>query len=174
MELDLTDALDQQQQQQQPTTQDNNGAGGNGAGGNGGGGNSGMEFLSTITWMEKALPFALLLLTKIMWDHRIGILVFVGLFGTFFHVNSTIRKQVALKERRVNHISLGIFIFLFANTYLIYFVFSSHYLHLSLVLGKPHFRNMDIWTMLWCVGITDFVVKVHFFYIGNSVAYSSV
>ena len=26
-----------------------------------------------------------------------GIVVFVGLFGTFFHVNSTIRKQIALK-----------------------------------------------------------------------------
>lgn len=35
-------------------------------------GNSGMEFLGTITWMEKALPFALLLLSRIMWDHRIG------------------------------------------------------------------------------------------------------
>ena len=27
----------------------------------------------------------------------LGIVVFIGLFGTFFHVNSTIRKQIALK-----------------------------------------------------------------------------
>ena len=29
--------------------------------------------------------------------HVTGILVFIGMFGTFFHVNSTIKKQVALK-----------------------------------------------------------------------------
>ena len=31
-----------------------------------------MEFLGTITWVEKALPFILLLLSRIMWDHRLG------------------------------------------------------------------------------------------------------
>ena len=31
-----------------------------------------MEFLGTISWLEKAIPFIILLLTRIMWDHRLG------------------------------------------------------------------------------------------------------
>ena len=31
-----------------------------------------MEFLGTISWLEKAIPFIVLLLTRIMWDHRLG------------------------------------------------------------------------------------------------------
>ena len=60
VEIDLGDAELQQQPVAplQPTHQDNV--------------HNGMEFLGTITWMEKALPFALLLLSRIMWDHRIG------------------------------------------------------------------------------------------------------
>lgn len=34
--------------------------------------NDNMEFLGTITWVERAIPFLLLLLTRIMWDHRLG------------------------------------------------------------------------------------------------------
>ncbi|XP_057295921.1 E3 ubiquitin-protein ligase RNFT1-like isoform X1 [Hydractinia symbiolongicarpus] len=118
-----------------------------------------MEFFGTISWMEKALPFILLLLSRIMWDHRLGILVFIGLFGTFFHVNGTIKKQVALKEHRLNRIALAIFMFLFANIFFIYFAFSTHELYKCLLLNKPNFVKMDLWTVFWCVGITDFVVR---------------
>lgn len=31
-----------------------------------------MEFQGTISWLEKSLPFVLLLLSRIMWDHRLG------------------------------------------------------------------------------------------------------
>ena len=31
-----------------------------------------MEFLGTISWLEKNIPFIVLLLTRIMWDHRLG------------------------------------------------------------------------------------------------------
>ena len=31
-----------------------------------------MEFQGTINWLEKSLPFVLLLLSRIMWDHRLG------------------------------------------------------------------------------------------------------
>jgi len=122
------------------------------------GGNQ-MEFFGTITWVEKAIPFVILLLSRIMWDHRLGILVFIGLFGTFFHVNSTIKKQVGLKERRLNRIAFGIFIFLFANIIFIYYAFKNQQLENCLLLGKPMFYHSEVWTVFWCVGITDFVVR---------------
>ena len=31
-----------------------------------------MEFFGTINWIERTLPFILLLLSRIMWDHRLG------------------------------------------------------------------------------------------------------
>jgi hypothetical protein len=31
-----------------------------------------MEFQGTISWIEKSLPFVLLLMSRIMWDHRLG------------------------------------------------------------------------------------------------------
>lgn len=31
-----------------------------------------MEFQSTISWLERIFPFVLLLLSRIMWDHRLG------------------------------------------------------------------------------------------------------
>ena len=32
-----------------------------------------VEFQGTIAWLENSLPFVLLLLSRIMWDHRLGI-----------------------------------------------------------------------------------------------------
>ena len=31
-----------------------------------------VEFQGTISWLEKSLPFVILLLSRIMWDHRLG------------------------------------------------------------------------------------------------------
>ncbi|XP_002159773.1 E3 ubiquitin-protein ligase RNFT2 isoform X1 [Hydra vulgaris] len=118
-----------------------------------------MEFLGTISWLEKALPFCLLVLSRIMWDHRLGILVLVGLFGTFLHVNNSIKNQVGLKEKRLNHVCLGIFLFLVMNIFFIYFVFSAQHLENCLLLKKASFTKLDLWTVLWAVGITDFVVR---------------
>jgi len=43
--------------------------------GNNGRAESGMEFLGSITWVERALPFVLLLLIRVLWDHRLGIII---------------------------------------------------------------------------------------------------
>ena len=40
--------------------------------GNGRGASDRVEFQGTISWLEKSLPFVLLLLSRIMWDHRLG------------------------------------------------------------------------------------------------------
>ena len=33
---------------------------------------NGMEFMGTLTWVERGLPFVLLLLIRVLWDHRLG------------------------------------------------------------------------------------------------------
>ena len=37
---------------------------------------SGMEFMGTLTWVERGLPFVLLLLIRVLWDHRLGMYLF--------------------------------------------------------------------------------------------------
>ena len=47
-------------------------SGNSNANGNGRSAGDRVEFQGTITWIEKSLPFVLLLLSRIMWDHRLG------------------------------------------------------------------------------------------------------
>lgn len=117
-----------------------------------------VEFYGAIAWAENTLPFIILLMSRIMWDHRLGILVFIGMFGAFFHSNNTIRRQVALKERRLNRISLWTVSFLTGNIFFVYYVFHRQQLEMCLIFNKPNFLRMDVWTVFWCVGITDFVI----------------
>lgn len=45
----------------------------NNSNGNGRSGGDRVEFQGTINWIEKSLPFVLLLMSRIMWDHRLGV-----------------------------------------------------------------------------------------------------
>ncbi|XP_035691473.1 RING finger and transmembrane domain-containing protein 2-like [Branchiostoma floridae] len=110
-------------------------------------------------WMEKSVPFVALLLVKILYAHRLGICILLGLFGTFIHTNATIKSQVALKERRSVKMLLWLVLFLTANIVLIYYVFEEEKLQNSLILMQPNFDWVDFWTLLWVVGMTDFVIK---------------
>ena len=50
---------------------------------------NGMEFMGTLTWVERGLPFVLLLLIRVLWDHRLGMDSFMN-FSTimvrFFNI----------------------------------------------------------------------------------------
>ena len=56
----------------------------NNGNGNGRANGDRMEFQGTIKWIENSVPFLLLLLSRIMWDHRLGMVVRVvrRLFGS--------------------------------------------------------------------------------------------
>ncbi|EDO39418.1 predicted protein [Nematostella vectensis] len=118
-----------------------------------------MEFQGTISYLERSVPFVLLLLSRIMWDHRLGILVFIGLCGTFLHANNTIKRQVSLKDRRLYRISMWTFLFLSGNVFFIYYVFYNQQLENCLIFRRPNFHRMEVWMVFWCVGITDFVIR---------------
>ncbi|XP_028400450.1 E3 ubiquitin-protein ligase RNFT1-like [Dendronephthya gigantea] len=130
--------------------------------GNGNGRTNGdrMEFQGTIKWIENSVPFLLLLLSRIMWDHRLGILVGVGLTGTFLHANNTIKRQVSLKDKRLNRISVWTILFLCGNVCFIYYVFHSQKLQRCLVFQLPNFSKLDVWVVFWCVLITDYVIRM--------------
>ncbi|EDV22643.1 uncharacterized protein TRIADDRAFT_28618, partial [Trichoplax adhaerens] len=78
---------------------------------------------------------------------------------TFVHGNNTVRRQVALKERRQFRILLWMIIFLLGNVLFIYYVFHEQQLYRCLYLMAANFKECTIWNVFWVVGITDYVIR---------------
>ncbi|XP_013387855.1 RING finger and transmembrane domain-containing protein 2-like [Lingula anatina] len=123
-----------------------------------------MDWRQGKKWLERSLIFILLMLLKVTYNHRLGLLVFVGLFGTYYHANTTVKKHIA--QQRDHHNSARsllllswIVIFLCGNIALVYYVFEDQKLWLALILNLPKVGRIDFWTLLWVVAITDYIVK---------------
>ncbi|XP_074641847.1 RING finger and transmembrane domain-containing protein 2-like [Tubulanus polymorphus] len=121
-----------------------------------------------IVWklMQHSAPFILLVLCKLLYEHRFGILILVGLYGTFYQTNAFLKKQIAQKENdtsqqlRSTGKLLGLVGFLVGNILIIYYVLREQKLYLSLIFQLPNVgATVDFWTLLWVLGITDFVIR---------------
>jgi len=119
------------------------------------------ELRKVLSEAEKYLPFLLILLAKLIFDHKTGILVLAGLVITFMHANSVIRREVGKQSKRNLASLAAISINLLTCIVFIYYVFESEKLHYSLIFMLPT-RNhaLTFWELLWIVGVTDFVLKL--------------
>nr|XP_044988947.1 RING finger and transmembrane domain-containing protein 2 isoform X2 [Jaculus jaculus] len=117
------------------------------------------ELKAVIFWLQKGLPFILILLAKLCFQHKLGIAVCIGMASTFAYANSTLREQVSLKEKRSVLVILWILVFLAGNTLYVLYTFSSQQLYNSLIFLKPNLETLDFFDLLWIVGIADFVLK---------------
>ncbi|GAB0196790.1 RING finger and transmembrane domain-containing protein 2 [Grus japonensis] len=88
-----------------------------------------------------------------------GIAVCIGMASTFAYANSTLREQVALKEKRSVFVVFWILAFLTGNTLYLLYTFSSQQLYNSLIFLKPNLERLDFFDLMWIVGIADFVLK---------------
>uniref|UniRef100_A0A803VBI3 Ring finger protein, transmembrane 2 n=1 Tax=Ficedula albicollis TaxID=59894 RepID=A0A803VBI3_FICAL len=79
--------------------------------------------------------------------------------STFAYANSTLREQVALKEKRSVLVVFWILAFLTGNTLYLLYTFSSQQLYNSLIFLKPNLDRLDFFNLMWIVGIADFVLK---------------
>uniref|UniRef100_A0A8D0FNC6 Ring finger protein, transmembrane 2 n=1 Tax=Strix occidentalis caurina TaxID=311401 RepID=A0A8D0FNC6_STROC len=87
------------------------------------------ELKAVIGWLQKGLPFILILLAKVCFQHKLGIAVCIGMASTFAYANSTLREQVALKEKRSVLVVFWILAFLTGNTLYLLYTFSSQQLY---------------------------------------------
>ncbi|KAF7464693.1 Hypothetical predicted protein [Marmota monax] len=87
------------------------------------------ELKAVICWLQKGLPFILILLAKVCFQHKLGIAVCIGMASTFAYANSTLREQVSLKEKRSVLVILWILAFLAGNTLCVLYTFSSQQLY---------------------------------------------
>ncbi|XP_032899012.1 RING finger and transmembrane domain-containing protein 2 isoform X4 [Amblyraja radiata] len=117
------------------------------------------ELKAAIAWLQKGLPFILILLAKVCFQHKLGIAVCIGMASTFAYANLTVKHQVSLREKRSVLTALWILVFLIGNTVFLYYTFSTQELYKSLIFLKTSVESMDFFDLLWIAGITDFVLK---------------
>uniref|UniRef100_A0AAR2IGL9 RING-type domain-containing protein n=1 Tax=Pygocentrus nattereri TaxID=42514 RepID=A0AAR2IGL9_PYGNA len=117
------------------------------------------ELKAVVTWLQRGLPFILILLAKVCFQHKLGIAVCIGMASTFAFANSTLKHQVSLREERSVFITLWILLFLAGNIVYVYYTFSAEELYNSLIFAKPNISSYDFFDLIWVVGITDFVLK---------------
>ncbi|XP_073917540.1 E3 ubiquitin-protein ligase RNFT2 isoform X2 [Castor canadensis] len=117
------------------------------------------ELKAVICWLQRGLPFILILLAKVCFQHKLGIAVCIGMASTFAYANATLREQVSLKEKRSVLVILWLVAFLAGNTLYVLYTFSSQQLYNSLIFLKPNLETLDFFDLLWIVGIADFILK---------------
>ncbi|GCB77686.1 E3 ubiquitin-protein ligase RNFT1 [Scyliorhinus torazame] len=110
-------------------------------------------------WLQKSLPYILLICAKLVFQHALGIAVGVGLCITFLYANKIILNQVFLQERRSILQCGWLLTFLTASTFLLYDTFRSQSLFYSLIFLHPNVDPIEFWDVLWIVGTADFILK---------------
>ncbi|KAH0625416.1 hypothetical protein JD844_014913 [Phrynosoma platyrhinos] len=96
------------------------------------------ELKAVISWLQKGLPFIMILLAKVCFQHKLGIALCIGMASTFAYANSTLREQVSLK---------------------VGFNFIHYAVPILLIFLKPNLEKLDFFDLMWIVGISDFVLK---------------
>ncbi|NXP78667.1 RNFT1 ligase, partial [Ramphastos sulfuratus] len=126
------------------------------------GGSSLSELRYLLQWLHKSLPYILILCVKLVVQHIIGISLGIGLLTTYMYANKSIVNQVFLRERCSKLQCAWLLVYLTGSSLLLYYTFHSQSLYYSLIFLKPTVDFMDLWEVLWIVGITDFILKFLF------------
>ncbi|CAO2644681.1 E3 ubiquitin-protein ligase RNFT1 [Lemmus lemmus] len=122
------------------------------------------EFRYLFKWLQKSLPYILILGIKLVMQHITGISLGIGLLTTFMYANKSIVNQAFLRERSSKIQCAWLLVFLAGSSILLYYTFHSQSLYYSLIFLNPTLDQLSFWEVLWIVGITDFVLK--FFFMG--------
>ncbi|KAA8586445.1 hypothetical protein FQN60_000281 [Etheostoma spectabile] len=120
------------------------------------------ELRCLFRWLQKSLPFIVLLCAKLVIQHALGLAVGVGLFTTFLYVNKNLQSQVFLQERQSKLQCVWLLLFLTSSTLLLYYTFLPETLHYCLIFLSPSIEPLGFWEVLWAVGITNFIIKFLF------------
>lgn len=120
------------------------------------------ELRCLFRWVQKSLPFLIILCAKLVIQHALGLAVGVGLFTTFLYVNKNIQTQVFLQDRQSRLHSAWLLLFLTSSTLLLYYTFFTETLYHCLIFLSPSIEPLGFWEVLWAVSVTNFVIKFLF------------
>ncbi|XP_033747746.1 RING finger and transmembrane domain-containing protein 2-like [Pecten maximus] len=125
----------------------------------------GMDSMDWSIFLLNSLLFIVILVIRVVSDHLLGMLVFIGLGGTFFYANMFFKKIVhesSLRDAMLHNVLLSYFwivMFLTANIGCVYYVFQEQQLWNVLMFQLPVKWEGDIWMFFWAVCVNDFVLK---------------
>lgn len=125
----------------------------------------GMDSLDWNIFLLNSLLFIVILVIRVVSDHLLGMLVFIGLGGTFFYANMFFKKIVhesSLRDAMLHNVLLSYFwivMFLTANIGYVYYVFQEQQLWNVLMFQLPVKWEGDIWMFFWAICVNDFVLK---------------
>ncbi|KAI3373426.1 hypothetical protein L3Q82_022034, partial [Scortum barcoo] len=120
------------------------------------------ELRCLFRWLQKSLPFLVILCAKLVIQHALGLAVGVGLFTTFLYVNKNIQTQVFLQDRHSKLQCVWLLLFLISSTLLLYYTFFTETLYHCLIFLSPTIELLGFWEVLWAVGVTNFTIKFLF------------
>ncbi|XP_054899615.1 E3 ubiquitin-protein ligase RNFT1 [Poeciliopsis prolifica] len=120
------------------------------------------ELRCLFRWIQKSIPFLVVLCAKLVIQHVLGLAVGVGLLTTFLYVNKNIQTQVFLQDRHSKLRCIWLLVFLISSTLLLYYTFLSETLYFCLIFLSPTIEPLGFWEILWAVGITNFIIKFLF------------
>ncbi|XP_068456791.1 E3 ubiquitin-protein ligase RNFT1 isoform X2 [Clinocottus analis] len=120
------------------------------------------ELRCLFRWLQKSLPFLVIVCAKLVIQHASGLAVGVGLFTSFLYVNKNIQNQVFLQGRHSKLQCVWLLLFLVSSTLLLYYTFFTETLHHCLIFLSPTIEPLGFWEVLWAVGITNFIIKFIF------------
>ncbi|XP_061596151.1 E3 ubiquitin-protein ligase RNFT1 [Cololabis saira] len=120
------------------------------------------ELRCLFRWLQKSLPFLIILCAKLVIQHALGLAVGVGLFTTFLYVNKNIQTQAFLQDRHSKLQCIWLFVFLVFSTLLLYYTFLTETLYHCLIFLSPSIDPLGFWEILWAVGTTNFIIKFLF------------
>lgn len=117
------------------------------------------ELRCLFRWLQKSLPFLIILCAKLVIQHALGLAVGVGLFTTFLYVNKNIQTQVFLQDRQSKLQCVWLLVFLISSVLLLYYTFLTDTLYNCLIFISPTIESFGFWEVLWAVGVTNFIIK---------------
>ncbi|XP_054481314.1 E3 ubiquitin-protein ligase RNFT1 isoform X1 [Anoplopoma fimbria] len=120
------------------------------------------ELRCLFRWLQKSLPFLVIVCAKLVIQHALGLAVGVGLFTTFLYVNKNIQTQVFLQDRHSKLQCVWLLLFLISSTLLLYYTFLTETIHYCLIFLSPAIEPLGFWEVPWAVGITNFIIKFLF------------
>ncbi|XP_041864381.1 E3 ubiquitin-protein ligase RNFT1 [Melanotaenia boesemani] len=120
------------------------------------------ELRCLFRWLQKSLPFLVILCSKLVIQHALGLAVGVGLLTTFLYVNKNIQTQVFFQDRHSKLQCMWLLLFLVSSTLLLYYTFLTETLYHCLIFLSPSIEPLGFWEILWAVGVTNFIIKFLF------------
>ncbi|XP_029348042.1 RING finger and transmembrane domain-containing protein 2-like [Acyrthosiphon pisum] len=118
------------------------------------------EIAQMLSVTLKYLPFLLILLSKVVFDHIPDILLFSVLFISFCYFNQMVKLEVAKKSLR----SIGFLLFAICHVamsvFLFYFFYTEIILHFGLIFIPPSTQSLTVINLLWSIAADDYILKL--------------